>query len=32
LPDVLAAVNGQPKSEQKKMYQQMRLNGRLMLK
>lgn len=27
---VLAEMNGQPKSEQKKMYQQMRLNNRLM--
>jgi hypothetical protein len=31
LLDVLAAMNGQPKAEQKKMYQQMRLNNRLML-
>jgi len=30
LRNVLAAMNGQPKSEQKKMYQQMRLNNRLM--
>jgi hypothetical protein len=29
---VLAAMNGQPKAEQKKMYQQMRLNNRLMFK
>jgi len=32
LLDVLAAMNGQPKAEQKKMYQQMRLNNRLMVK
>jgi hypothetical protein len=29
---VLAAMNGQPKAEQKKMYRQMRLNNRLMVK
>jgi len=32
LLDVLAAMNGQPKAEQKKMYQQMRLNNRVMVK
>ena len=32
LLDVLAAMNGQPKAEQKKMYQQMHLNNRLMFK
>jgi hypothetical protein len=29
---VLMAMNGQPKAEQKKLYQQMRLNNRLMFK
>jgi hypothetical protein len=29
---VLAAVNGQPKAEPKKMYQQLRLNNRVMFK
>ncbi len=32
LLDVLAAMNGKPKSEQVKMYQQMRLNNRLMFR
>ncbi len=32
LLDVLAAMNGKPKSEQAKLYQQMRLNNRLMFK
>jgi len=32
LLDVLAAMNGKPKAEQVKMYQQLRLNNRLMFK
>jgi hypothetical protein len=32
LLDVLAEMNGQPKAEQKKMYQQMHLNNRLLFK
>jgi hypothetical protein len=32
LKSMLAAMNGQPKAEQKKMHQQMRLNNRLMFK
>jgi len=32
LLDMLAAMDAQPKAEQKKLYQQMRLNRRLMFK
>jgi hypothetical protein len=30
--ELLAAMNGRPKAEQKKMVQQLRLNNRLMFK